>query len=111
MEKQDKDARKEAMKNLRAQRKTSIAQASSIMKQQKEHIRAILSFLEKGDATIPAIAAGVHLPTDKTLWYMATLKKYGQIAEGPKDGSFFKYKLNTAPLTPKDNPPQQIKEV
>lgn len=111
MEKQDKNTRKEAMKSLRAQRKKSISQASSIMKQQKKDIRDILCFLEKGDATIPAIAKGVHLPTDKTLWYMATLKKYGQIAEGPKDGSFFKYKLNIAPGTPEDNQPQERKEV
>ena len=94
MEKQDKGARKEAMKDLRARRKESIKRASSLMKQQKKQIGAILGFLENGDATIPEIAQGVRMPADQTLWYMATLKKYGQIVEGPKEGSFFKYKLN-----------------
>jgi predicted Rossmann fold nucleotide-binding protein DprA/Smf involved in DNA uptake len=111
MEKQNKDAKKEAMKNLRAQRKKSIEQASAMMKQQKKQVKAILAFLESGEATIPEIAEGVHMPADKTLWYMATLKKYGQIVEGPKDGSFFKYKLNMVPKVSKHNQPSEQAEV
>ncbi len=55
---------------------------------------AIKAFLEEGTATIPEIAAAIDMPTDKTLWYMATMKKYGQIIEGQKEGAFFKYALN-----------------
>ena len=97
MEKQDKASRKEAIKALRAQRKESITRASSTMKAQKKDIEAITRFLEEGEATIPDIARGVDMKADKTLWYMATLKKYGRIAEGPKDGAFFKYSLSQVP--------------
>ncbi|WP_022665614.1 hypothetical protein [Desulfospira joergensenii] len=93
MEKQDKTSGKEALKVLRAQRKESIARALSRMKAQKKDINAITRFLEAGEATIPDIARGTDMPADKALWYMATLKKYGCIAEGPKDGAFFKYGL------------------
>lgn len=103
MEKPNNDARKKAMKNLRAKRKETITKSTAMMKQQKKQVQAILDFLESGQATIPQIALNVDMPTDKTLWYMATLKKYGQIVEGPKDGAFFKYKLNTGPGAPKEN--------
>jgi len=90
----DKDAKKEAIKKLRAGRKTLIAAASSKMKTQKKVINAIKSFLNEQAATIPVIAEGINMPTDETLWYVATMKKYGQIVEVQKDGAFFKYTLN-----------------
>jgi hypothetical protein len=30
------------------------------------------------------------------LWFIATLKKYGEIAEGDKDGGYFRYYLADA---------------
>ncbi|MCD4742977.1 MAG: hypothetical protein K8R67_10935 [Desulfobacteraceae bacterium] len=94
-----KDAKKAAMKELRAQRKTMIAAASSKMKEQKKDIKAIKEFLKGQEATIPEIAEGIDMSKDKILWYMATLKKYGQIVEGPKEGVFFKYFLSESDKT------------
>jgi hypothetical protein len=37
------------------------------------------------------------LPASEVLWYVATLKKYGEILEGPKDGGYFRYRLGQAP--------------
>jgi len=88
------DAKKAAMKKLRVQRKSIITQASATMKKQKKEMTAIKDFLKVQAATIPDIAAGIDMPTDKTLWYMATMKKYGQIVEGQKQGAFFLYSLN-----------------
>ncbi|MBT4027417.1 hypothetical protein [Desulfobacula sp.] len=90
----DKEAKKAAMKELRGLRKNLIAAASSTMKIQKKDMAAIKTFLKGEAATIPEIAAAIDMPTDKTLWYIATLKKYGQIIEGQKQGAFFKYALN-----------------
>ena len=81
------------MKALRLQRKDTIARAASQMKQQKKDIQAITRFLEKGEATVPVIAQGIRMPADQALWYMATLKKYGRIVEGLREGGFFKYHL------------------
>ena len=90
----DNEAKKAAMKQLRAQRKIFIAAASSTMKTQKKDIKAIKEFLKDKKAIIPDIAQGIDMPKDKTLWYMATLKKYGQIVEAQKEGAFFQYSLN-----------------
>ena len=90
----DEEAKKAAMKQLRAERKNLIATASLRMKTQKKDMNAIKKFLKGHAATIPDIAEGIDMPKDKTLWYIATMKKYGQIVEGPKEGSFFKYSLN-----------------
>lgn len=90
----DNEAKKTAMKKLRVQRKTLIAAASSKMKTQKKDIKAIKEFLNSQASTIPDIADGIDLPQDKTLWYIATMKKYGQIVEDQKQGAFFKYALN-----------------
>ena len=91
---QNKEARKEAMKQLRASRRETIAKASAMMKEQKKDIRAIKEFLKDRDATIPEIAGKTGLTTDKTLWYIATMKKYGQMVEAEKEGAFFNYSLN-----------------
>ena len=90
----DNEEKKAAMKKLRMERKELIAAASSTMKIQKKDIKTIKEFLEHRAATIPDIAEGINMPTDKTLWYMATLKKYGQIIEAQKEGAFFTYSLN-----------------
>jgi len=94
VENSEKDLKKAAMKKLRAERKNLIANASSIMKVQKKDITAIKDFLKDQAITVPDIAKGVNMPTDKTLFYIATMKKYGQIREDQKDGAFFKYSLN-----------------
>lgn len=94
MENKEIQAKKAAMKKLRAERKNLIAASSAKMKVQKKEIKAIREFLKDRAATVPDIAAGTDMPEDKTLWYIASMKKYGQIVEGPKQGSFFKYHLN-----------------
>ena len=37
------------------------------------------------------------LPVAEVLWYVASMKKYGEILEGPKDGGYYRYKLGQAP--------------
>jgi predicted house-cleaning NTP pyrophosphatase (Maf/HAM1 superfamily) len=101
----EKEARKAAMRDIRAQRKKFITAASVIMKTQKKEINTITEFLKDQAGTIPEIANAIHMPSDKTLWYMATLKKYGQIVEVEKQGAFFKYALN------KPKNPQEKAEV
>ncbi|MBC2709521.1 MAG: winged helix-turn-helix domain-containing protein [Desulfosarcina sp.] len=90
---QDKQAKKAAMKGLRVERKTFIKVASAKMKLQKKAIQAILDQLKNGAQTVPAIAAATGASTAETLWYMAALKKYGEIKEAEKDGGYFKYEL------------------
>ena len=89
----DKQAKKAAMKTLREARKTLIKAASTKMKHQKKAIEAILDQLKDGAQTVPTIAAATGVSTAETLWYMAALKKYGEIKEAEKDGGYVKYQL------------------
>lgn len=84
---------KQAMKALREERKVFIKSASVNMKRHRKAATLILKQLKKGAQTVPAIAAATGAATAETLWYLAALKKYGEIKEAAKDGGYFKYEL------------------
>ncbi|MEJ2656275.1 MAG: helix-turn-helix domain-containing protein [Desulfobacterales bacterium] len=88
-----KKKKKEAMKKLRDDRKEWIAKAAQQVKQQKKERKAIKEYLENQPATVPEISEVTGMPSDRVLWYLATLKKYGDIIEGEKDGGYFRYVL------------------
>jgi hypothetical protein len=89
----DKQAGKAAMKKLREERKAFVKAASVKMKIQKKAIQAVKDQLREGAQTVPAIAAATGATTAETLWYVAALKKYGEIKEVEKDGGYFNYEL------------------
>jgi hypothetical protein len=93
----ERAADKEALKQLKAARKEQIAAATARMKEQRRAVKAIKQQLDGAEMTVPEIAAATGLPASEVLWYMATLKKYGEILEGPKAGSYFRYRLGQAP--------------
>ena len=88
-----KKKKKEAIKELRSHRKEWITNASKIVKEQKKILKSIKEYLENKPATVPEIANATGISMDKILWYLATLKKYGDIIEGEKDGGYFRYIL------------------
>jgi predicted Rossmann fold nucleotide-binding protein DprA/Smf involved in DNA uptake len=85
------EKKKEAMKKLRNDRREWIAKASAMVKAQKKERKAITAHLENKPATVPEIAEATGIPSDKVLWYLATLKKYGNVIEVEKDGGYFRY--------------------
>ena len=85
--------KKEAMKQLRGDRKEWITMATNVVKAQRKEQKAIKKHLENQPATVPEIAEATGITSDKVLWYLATLKKYGDIIEGEKYGSYFRYVL------------------
>ena len=88
-----KKKKKEAMKELRSHRKEWITNASKIVKEQKKILKAIKEYLGNQPATVPEIANATGISPGKILWYLATLKKYGDIIEGERDGGYFRYIL------------------
>jgi hypothetical protein len=90
------DSGKEALKRLKAARKAPIAAATGRMKEQRRTAKAIKALLAGAELTVPEIATATGLPASEVLWYVATLKKYGEILEGPKAGSYFRYRLGQA---------------
>jgi DNA invertase Pin-like site-specific DNA recombinase len=89
----DKNDKKEAMKKLRRSRSEWIKKASAAVKSQKKLLKSIKEQLAKGAGTIPEIADATGISSHEVLWLMAALKKYGQIVEAEKDGSYFRYAL------------------
>lgn len=88
--------RKAALKQLRQQRRPSIKNATAAMKAQRKSIDAIQKALGMGAATIPEVAAHTRIPADEVLWFVATMKKYGQIVEDGKDGGYYRYAVTQA---------------
>jgi hypothetical protein len=89
----EKQARKAALKKLREDRRQTIEDAARRMKEQKKAIDAIRKQLKEGDRTVPELAEAADMDPSRAMWIVATLKKYGEIAEGEKDGGYFRYKL------------------
>lgn len=86
---------KAALKKLRRQRKEIVAAAAYRLKAQNATIRRIKAHLAQNAATVPQIAAATGMQTDRVLWYVAALKKYGEIVEAEKDGAYFRYALTS----------------
>jgi hypothetical protein len=90
------ESHKEALKKLKAARKDQIAATTARMKVQRQAVKAIKQHLEGAELTVPEIAAATGLPASEALWYVASLKKYGEILEGPKAGGYYRYRLAPA---------------
>lgn len=85
--------RKELLKRLREARKESIEALAGKMKEQKKTIQRIKEQLAESLKTVPEIASALGLPASEIMWYIAALKKYGEVAEGEKTGGYFRYEL------------------
>ncbi len=92
-EAEDRTQPREALKKLREARKPAIAAATARMKEQTKAMAAIKGELQKGEGTVPEIALATGLEAAEVLYYLATMKKYGEVAEGAAAGSYFKYRL------------------
>lgn len=93
MSQTEKTEKKEAMKKLRESRKDIIQATSAKVKAHKKAVKAIKEQLQDGAKTIPEIAEATGIASSEVLWFVATQKKYGEIIEGDKDGSYFRYTL------------------
>ncbi len=88
---EDKQTRKEMVKELREARKQSIEALVRRVKEQKKIVKSIMEQLREGPKTVPETASALGLRPSEVMWYFAALKKYGRIAEGEKDGGYFRY--------------------
>jgi hypothetical protein len=86
---------KEVRNKLRLARKGVIARVAARVKEQQQAVKALKQSLQAGGKTVPELAQDTGLPAAEVLWYLAALKKYGEIAEGAKTGSYFRYTLTT----------------
>ncbi len=82
------------------QKKKEIGQVTeSLLNEAKEQSRfktAILGALKKGPMTVPEISAATGLDLKTTLYYVMTLRRYGQIKDGETRGDYYSYALKGA---------------
>ncbi len=83
--------KKQALKELRKTREATIERAKKNMKAHRQKIKKIKELISGEGKTVPEIAQGMRMPTHEIMWYVATMKKYGLLVEGAKDGDYFKY--------------------
>lgn len=86
-------ADKEALKQLRRERKPFIERARRSVKEQMKIIKAIKTHLGQGPSSVPETAQALKMQTATVLVFVSALRKYGEVVEGPKDGDYFKYQL------------------
>jgi hypothetical protein len=94
---------KEAMKALRAERKEAVDRASAIARKTRKELKAVREHLAGSNATVPEIAQAVGLPSARTLWLVASMKKFGEIVEVEKDGDFYRYTLVGSSESPRES--------
>jgi predicted Rossmann fold nucleotide-binding protein DprA/Smf involved in DNA uptake len=85
---------KAALKKLREERTRQISRAKDTVKTQQQIIKRITEQIKNDGKTVPDIAQATGLPASQVLMFVATLRKYGAIVEGTKDGDYFRYQIS-----------------
>lgn len=91
---EDRDAksvRRSALKKLREERSRTTAAVAQRVKTQKKVLGLLRGLLGGGGKTAPELAHLSGMPASEVLWYLASLKKYGEVFEGEKDGGYYRY--------------------
>jgi predicted Rossmann fold nucleotide-binding protein DprA/Smf involved in DNA uptake len=85
---------KAALKKLREERVLQISRAKETVKTQQQVIKRITDQIKNDGKTIPEISQATGLPASQVLMFVATLRKYGAVVEGTKDGDYFCYQIS-----------------
>ena len=83
----------QSLKALREEREESIQRSRQLVKRQNQEVGLIKKELKKGPLTVPELAQATGLDAPRVLWYVSSLKKFGQVDEGEKEGGYFRYLL------------------
>ncbi len=90
---EEKKTQKEAMKELRKSRKQFIKASAVRLKEQNKTIKAIKEQIKDDPKTVPEISQAAGIPSSEVLWYIATMKKFGEVLETEQDDAYFRYGL------------------
>lgn len=90
---EQKQALKDTLKSLRAERSGIVETATQQNKQRMAARSKIRTELAKGPATVPALAEACGITPREVLWHVAAMRKYGELTEDAQDGDYFTYRL------------------
>jgi hypothetical protein len=88
-----KKALRETLKKLREERGDRVKTATAASNAVRAERKKVKAAFEQGPLTVPALAAATDLSTDRALWHVAGMRKYGVLVEAEKDGDYFSYAL------------------
>jgi hypothetical protein len=97
-----KSVRRKALKQLREARSGAVAAAAKRFKTQKEDLGLLRGLLTGAGKTAPELARLSEIPASEVLWYLASLKKYGEVFEGEKDDGYYRYYTRPESAAPKN---------
>ena len=90
---QDTSKMRSELKELRRSRKEHISLINEHMKEQKRIIQQIKRTIQEEPKTVPEIAEETSIEPPQVLWFLASLRKYGEVEEEAKKGDYFQYAL------------------
>ncbi len=68
----------------------------AMTKDQRDTTKAILDALKAGPRTVPELSGDTKIPSEKVLWYVMALKRYGKVAEAGLAGDYYRYERKEA---------------
>ena len=87
-------ASRETLKRLRNERSEHVKAANAASGVVRAERKKIVADLANGPMRVRQLAAATQLPTDRVLWHVAAMRKYGHVTEMPeKDGDYYTYSL------------------
>jgi len=89
----DKKARIELLKQLRETHAETFSRTQDLLKAQKHLQQEISKVITEQGRTVPEVAAATGAPGHEVLWWLATMKKYGLVAEDGMQADYPLYKL------------------
>jgi hypothetical protein len=83
--KQEARQRTQMLAELRKQHNQHVQAAQELLKEQQAIRKKLHLALQDGPCSVPQLAEATSLPAHQVLWYVATMKKYGQVEEAGLD--------------------------
>jgi len=92
---EEKKKRTEMLVEMRKEHRDAVQKAQELLKTQQSARKALERALTGGPHSVPQLAKAVNMPAHEVLWYVASMKKYGIVAEAGTDesGDYFLYRL------------------
>jgi predicted transcriptional regulator len=92
---ESKKKRTEMLMEMRKEHRETVQKAQELLKAQQSARKALERTLQGAPHTVPQLAKATGLPAHEVLWYVASMKKYGLLAEAGTDesGDYYFYRL------------------
>jgi predicted Rossmann fold nucleotide-binding protein DprA/Smf involved in DNA uptake len=89
--KEEAKKRTEMLAGLRKQHSERVKIAQGMLKEQKAVRKTLMRAMRGGPHSVPQLAEDSDLPADEVLWHIASMKKYGEVAEVGLDEDYEYY--------------------